>query len=401
MLTAAVIFAATYVVVAVGYFPGLRLDRTGAAVVGATLMIAFGVVTPERAYALVDLQTLALLFGLMAVVGQLRLAGFFRWAGVQVARHARTPRQLLFGLIVVAGSLSALFVNDTICLALTPLVLEVTAAAGTNPLPFLVALATASNIGSVATPTGNPQNMLIATAADVPYLRFLATLAPVAVLGLLLDFAVIALVYRRELSVPFAARPHPRVRVHGFLMAKSLTASVVMVAFFLLGSNLSMVALTAGAALLVTRRVKTEKVLKEINWSLLTLFAGLFVVVGAAREAGLTALAFERMHASEAQSVPALTAFAALLSNLVSNVPAVMLFLPLLPGFPDPERAALVLAMASTLAGNLTLLGSIANIIVAEGARRTAPIRFAEYLRVGVPVTILTLAAGVLLLGWR
>src|SRR5262245_39719097 len=140
------------------------------------MMIAFGVVPPERAYAPVDLQTLALLFGLMAVVGQLRLAGFFRWAGVQVARHAHTPRQLLLGLIVVAGFLSALFVNDTICLALTPLVLEVAAAAGTNPVPFLIALATASNIGSVATPTGNPQNMLIATGANLSYVQFLGAL---------------------------------------------------------------------------------------------------------------------------------------------------------------------------------------------------------------------------------
>ena len=385
-------------VVAIGRLPGFRLDRTGAAVVGAAFMTAFHVVTPEQAYTFVDMGTLVLLFGMMVIVGQLRLAGFFRWAGAAVARRARTPHQLLLGLILVAGVLSAVFVNDTICLALTPLVLEVAAATGARATPFLMALATASNIGSVATLTGNPQNMLIGVASHLPYGRFFAGLAPVAVVGLVIDFAVIALVYRRDLAVPFAHQAHPRVKVHGFLMAKALIASAVMVGFFFAGASLPMVALTAGATLLLTRRVKTEKVFQEVNWSLLTLFAGLFVVVGAARASGLTELVFTWMHASEAHSVPALTALSALLSQLVSNVPAVLLFIPLVPQFPDPQQGWLTLAMASTLAGNLTLVASIANLIVAEGARKTSPLSFGEYLKAGVPVTLLTLAAGVWLL---
>lgn len=398
-LTAAIVFVLTYVVVALGRVPGLRLDRTGAAVVGAAGMVAFHVVTPEQAYRAIDMATLVLLFGMMVVVGHLRLAGFFRLAGVLVARRARTPQQLLLGLILVSGSLSALFVNDTICLALTPLVLEVAAALGVRATPYLMALATASNIGSLATITGNPQNMLIGAASGISYAVFFRELAPVAAAGLLIDYVVLALVYRRDLAQGFAAPARPRVKVHGFLLAKSLAAALVMLAFFFAGANVSIVALSAGAALLLTRRVKPAKVFLEINWNLLVLFAGLFVVVGAARESGLAARAFEALRAGEVHSLFALSLVAAALSNLVSNVPAVMLFTPLVPALPDPEAAWLGLAMASTLAGNLTLVGSIANLIVAEGARRRSPLGFGEYLKAGLPITLLSLAAGIWILG--
>jgi Na+/H+ antiporter NhaD/arsenite permease-like protein len=398
LLIAAVLFAATYVVVALGRLPGLRLDRTGAAVVGAAFMVAFGVITPEQAYGLVDMGTLVLLFGMMVIVGHLKLAGFFRWTGATVARHARTPHRLLAGLVAIVGVLSALFVNDTVCLALTPLVLEVTAALGVRATPYLLALATASNIGSAATLTGNPQNMLIGVASHIPYAAYFRSLLPVALVGLGLDFLVIAAVYAEDLKRPFSAPAHPRVKVHGFLMAKGLAAAVTMLAFFFAGANLSIVALTAGATLLLTRRVKPEKVFLEVNWNLLTLFAGLFVVVGAAREAGLTEKLFAVLHAREAHSVGSLTVLSAVLSNLVSNVPAVMLFIPLVPQFPDPHRAWQVLAMSSTFAGNLTLVGSIANLIVAEGARKVSPLTFREYLKVGVPVTILSLIAGAAML---
>jgi len=398
LLTAAVIFAATYLVVALGRAPGIRLDRTGAAVVGAAFMVAFHVVTPERAYAMVDLGTVVLLFGTMVIVGHLRLAGFFRWVAAAVARRAASPRQLLAGLVAVAGVLSAVFVNDTICLALTPLVLEVSSALGVRATPYLLALATASNVGSVATLTGNPQNMLIGVASGVRYRDFFAALAPVALAGLVIDFVVVALVYRRELERPFPFRAQPRARLHPFLTLKSLAAAGAMLAWFFAGANVSMVAFTAGAALLLTRRVKPEKVLLEINWNLLVLFAGLFVVVGAAREAGVTGALFDLLRAREAHGPAAFAAAVAVMSNLVSNVPAVMLFAHLVPELPDPHRAWLILAMASTLAGNLTVVGSIANLIVVEGSRRLCPISFREYLKVGVPVTLLTLGAGIMMM---
>src|SRR5262249_3993158 len=158
---------------------------------------------------------------------------------------------------------------------------------------------------------------------------------------------VIAFIYRKELAVPFRAAAHPRARVHGFLMAKALAASLAMLGFFFLGANISMVALSAAAALLLTRRVKAEKAFREVNWSLLVLFAGLFVVVGAAREAGISERLFTLLHARQAQGTVALSLVTAGLSNVVSNVPAVMLFLPLVPSLPDPDKAWLTLAMAS------------------------------------------------------
>ncbi|MBN2371290.1 MAG: anion transporter [Vicinamibacteria bacterium] len=395
MLTAAVIFVATYVVVALGYFPGLRLDRTGAAVVGAAFMVAFRVITPEQSYALIDMGTLVLLFGMMVIVGHLRLAGFFRWAGASVARHAATPRRLLAGIIGVAGVLSALFVNDTICLALTPLVIEVSGVLGVRATPYLLALATASNIGSVATLTGNPQNMLIGVASGFSYAFFFKKLVVVAAAGLVMDFLVINWIYRRDMALSFTGAAHPRARIHGFLIVKGLAASAVMLFFFFAGADLSIVAITTGATLLLTRRVKPEKVFIEIHWSLLTLFAGLFVVVGAARSAGLADLAFDALGARNAHSLPLISITCAALSNAVSNVPAIMLFIPFVPRFPNPEGTWLSLAMSSTLAGNMTLVGSIANLIVAEGARRACPIGFVEYLKVGIPLTLLTLGFGI------
>jgi Na+/H+ antiporter NhaD/arsenite permease-like protein len=397
-MIAAAIFVATFVMIALGRVPGLRLDRAGAALVGAAAMLACGVVTPAAAWRMVDLETLALLLGVMLLVGQLRLSGFFLHAGVALARRARTPRQLLFALVMASGVLSALFVNDTVCLALTPLVLDVAAALGVPATPYLLALATASNIGSVATPTGNPQNMLIAVHSGIGYRAFLGALAPVAVLGLVADFAVIAWVYRAQMRVPFVLAATPRVRLHRAVAGKALVCASLMVAAFWAGANLAVAALAAGSALLVTRRIRAEKLFRQVDGGLLVLFAGLFVVVGAAREAGLTEAVFTLLHAREATTVASIAAGVAVLSNVVSNVPAVMLFLPLVPALPDPRTGWLALAMASTLAGNLTLVGSIANLIVAEGARRRSPLSFGEYLRVGVPVTLLTLVLGVLLL---
>lgn len=398
MLTAALVFVPTYIVVALGRVPGLTLDRTGAAVVGASFMIALGVITPQQAYGFIDLGTIALLFGMMVVVANLRLSGFFRWATVAVVKRVKTGRLLLFGVIVISGVMSALFVNDTVCLALTPLILTLCAELEVRPTPYLMALATASNLGSVATLTGNPQNMLIGVASGLSYRDFFFAQLPVALAGLAIDFLVIAVVYRKDLAAPFKRQADPPLHIHPWLMAKSLAVSVAMIGFFFLGTPISEVALAGAALLLLTRRVKPAKVFGDINWNLLVLFCGLFVLLGAARQSGLVERAFELFHANQAHAPVTFSVVVAALSNLVSNVPAVMLFTPLVPKSPDPHRAWLLLAMASTLAGNFTLLGSIANLIVAEGARHRSALTFAEYLKVGVPVTVLTLAAGVAIL---
>jgi Na+/H+ antiporter NhaD/arsenite permease-like protein len=394
------IFAATYLVLAIGRLPGFRVDRTGAAIIGATLMLASGVLTVEQAYAAINYDTIMLLFGMMIVVANLRLSGFFTVVSAWVVEHAHRPIVLLAGIVATAGVFSAFFVNDTMCLVLTPLVLEITHRLRRRPVPYLLAVAMASNIGSTATITGNPQNMMIGSFSRIPYRAFAGALTPVAVVGLVLTVAVLALFYRDEFRKENVLEaPHHPVRVNRVLLWKSVTASAGMLVCFFVGWPVPEVALMAGAVLLVTRRIKPEKVYREIDWGLLVLFIGLFIVIaGLERTQAATDLfAFASRYHLERTGPMAI--FAAVLSNLVSNVPAVLVFKGFVTQLPNPVHAWLTLAMASTLAGNLTVLGSVANLIVIERARREVRITFWEYARAGVPLTMLTLIAGVLLLG--
>ncbi len=394
------IFALTYLALAIGRVPGLRVDRTGAAIIGASLMVACGVLTLREAYAAIDYETIALLFGMMIVVANLRLSGFFALAAAWVVDHAHRPLTLLCGIVAVSGILSAFFVNDTVCLALTPLVIDVTRRLRRNPVPYLLAVAMASNAGSVATITGNPQNMMIASFSHIGYAEFARALAPVAAVSLLITAAVIAVIYRAEFLVPVRLDvKHEPVRIHRALLLKSLAIAAVMIAAFFTGWPPAKAALLAGGILLLTRRVKPERVYREIDWSLLALFVGLFVVVGGIEHTSLPGAIFSaasRFHIDRA--VP-MSIFSALLSNLVSNVPAVLVFKSFVLRLPNPTHAWLTLAMSSTLAGNLTLLGSVANLIVAQRARPHVHIGFWEYAKAGVPITVLTLVAGVWMLG--
>ncbi len=400
LLTASLIFAGTYLVIAIGRLPGFRVDRTGAAIVGASLMVAAGVLTPAEAWASVSYETIMLLFGMMIVVANLRLSGFFSVVSAWVVEHAGRPILLLAGIVAVAGVLSAFFVNDTMCLVLTPLVLEITRRLGRKPIPYLLGVAMASNIGSVATITGNPQNMMIGSFSGIPYRSFAAALAPVAAVGLALTVAVIAIVYRAEFARSNELRlDHKPVRVHRALLWKSVGASAAMIALFFAGLPVPKVALVAGALLLITRRIKPERVYREIDWGLLAMFTGLFVVVAGIEKTPLTDELFAYAGRYGLDRTAPMSIFTAALSNLVSNVPAVLVFKSLVPKLPDPSRAWLTLAMSSTLAGNLTVLGSVANLIVIERARREVEISFWEYAKAGVPLTILTLAAGIRMLG--
>jgi Na+/H+ antiporter NhaD/arsenite permease-like protein len=348
----------------------------------------------------VDAHTLVLLFGMMIVAAYLRLSGFFRLVTYAAVRRARTPVGLLALIIVAAGVLSALFVNDVVCLVMAPIVLDLVRRLQLPPAPYLIALATAANVGSVATLTGNPQNMLVGSFSGISYRAFLLREAPVAVVGLVLVFAVIWLAYRRRLPPALPDTPlDERGAVHRALMIKTVAAVSVMLVAFLAGVPIALVAIGGAAYCLLTRRVNPDKVYREIDWGLLVLFTGLFVVIGGVEASGLAGEILGGAAAAGLYRPAVLTVVTALLSNLVSNVPAVLLFKTVIPTFGEPARAWLLLAMASTLAGNLTILGSVANLIVVEQARGAGvQIGFLEYSRVGVPVTGLTLLVGWLLL---
>jgi len=400
-LAAIVIFAITYLVLAIGRLPGFRIDRTGAAIIGASFMVGVNALSLDEAYRAINFDTIILLFGMMIVVVNLRLSGFFSLVAERVVEHAHGPTALLVAIVTVAGVFSAFFVNDTMCLVLTPLVLEIALALGRNPIPYLLAVAMGSNVGSVATITGNPQNMMVGSFSGIPYRQFLATLAPVAAFGLVLTVILIRFVYRAEFASAARVKVAEKaVRVDRGLMWKAILVSLGMIAMFFAGWPVPKVAIIAGALLLITRRVNPEKVYSGIDWSLLVMFSGLFIVIAGIEhtslETGLATLA-GRLHLD---NVFLLSAFTAVLSNLVSNVPAVLVFKPLVGHLSDPSRAWLTLAMSSTLAGNLTVLGSVANLIVIEQARNRVKITFWEHFRVGAPLAVLTILAGAAWIGW-
>jgi Na+/H+ antiporter NhaD/arsenite permease-like protein len=392
------IFLATYAVMALGKIPVYRIDRAGAALLGGSLMVATGVLSLEEAYRAVDFNTIVLLLGMMIVVANLRLSGFFRVITHWTTAYVRRPITLLGMVIFSSGVLSAFLVNDTICLVMTPLVLELVTRLKRNPIPYLLAVATASNIGSVATITGNPQNIIIGSLSGIPYGDFAAALVPVAVIGLIITSVLIALSYRSEF---FTRDQFDKIdisaRYHGPLLAKSIVVMAVMVALFFFGQPVAKVAIVGGAFLLLTRRVRPEKVYIEIDWPLLVMFVGLFVVIGGLEKAVITADVSAAIARQRLDNPTILASVTAVLSNLVSNVPAVLLLKSFVPNLQDPQRAWLVVAMAATLAGNFTLVGSVANLIVAQRAKaRGVELNFWAYFKVGAPLTVLTIAFGLL-----
>ena len=400
-IAAVCIFAASYLALAIGKVPGLSIDRAGVALVGACLMVASGVITLDDAYRAVDMGTITLLLGMMIVVANLRISGFFALVNAWVARGIRRPTMLLAAIVLVSGAFSAFLVNDAICLVMAPLVLELTLGLKRNPVPYLLAVAMASNVGSTATITGNPQNMMIGSMSGIPYTRFAAALAPVALIGLLLTVALLALLHRTELRGDSFYPRLPRLHVNRVLVARSLLATAIVVALFFAGQPPAKAAIVVGALLLLTRRVKSARVYAEIDWSLLLMFAGLFIIVAGAERELLSPQIVDAVGRLHLATIPVLSFVTAALSNLVSNVPAVLLLKPFVAALPDHDRAWLVIAMASTLAGNFTVLGSIANLIVVEkAARRGVVIGFWDYFRVGAPLTVLTLVVGSLWLMW-
>jgi Na+/H+ antiporter NhaD/arsenite permease-like protein/uncharacterized membrane protein (UPF0127 family) len=402
--TALIILVITYSFIGIRQIPQVHIDRPAGALVGAVLMVVFGVLSLDEAFAAVDMRTLLLLLGMMIITGYLRIAGFFELMADKILSLSKTPIQLLIFITLSSGLLSALFVNDTICLLYTPIIIAIAVQLGVSPMPYLLGLATSANIGSVMTVTGNPQNMLIGIYSKVPYLSFLGALFPVASLGLVVSVLVISFVYRKEMQGDaFSSRPSPpEYTVQKPLLFKTLLICFGVLVGFSLGRPYSLVAVSGAVALMLIGRVRTDTVLESVDWTLLLFFSGLFIVMRGAEHAGLAAAVISRVGDLEMLPpigrIAGLSAVSAVLSNVVSNVPAVMLLKPLTQSLGDSRTAWLTLAMSSTLAGNLTLIGSVANLIVVQQARRTVEIRFMEYFRVGALITVITLAIGIVTL---
>ncbi len=404
LVQAATIFILTYAILGIQGIPKIHIDRPSGALLGAVAMVAFGVLPLEQAYQAIDLNTLLFLLGMMILIAYLELSGFFEVLERWIIGQARSTRALLALIVVSSGLLSALFMNDTICMLYTPVILRVTKRLNLNPVPYLLGLVTASNIGSVATIIGNPQNALIGIRSGMSFLKFTERLLPVSAIGLLVDFAIIAFVYRREVHGAPLKIPPPRqaITLQGWLLAVSLTSGGVMFVLLCMNYHPPAVAISLASLVVLAGSRQPRRALQQVDWTLLFLFAGLFVVMRGVEVAGLTAIVFQRTRFLLTNPTLAgsagICATVGILSNLVSNVPAVMLYVPLIETQAAREHLWLLLAMASTLAGNLTVIGSVANLIVLEASKDEARISFLEYFKIGAPVTILTLIIGIVLL---
>ncbi|WP_414572183.1 anion transporter [Nostoc sp. CCY 9925] len=377
----------TYIGLGLGYLPGLRMNRATIAIAGAALLMALGLLDLRAAWSAIDYKTLVFLFGMMIISANLTVSGFFQLAVDYTICHIHSPFGLLIVLTFGSGFLSALFLNDTIALILTPLVVSLTQLLKLNPVPYLLALAGATNIGSVATLSGNPQNILIGSFSGISYLDFAKALTPLALVSLVIQVGWLWWLYPEVRSLrPDLKVESPNYRLFKPLLIKSLLITGGLLIAFLIGIPTAEATLIAAGLLLVTRRLKPERILQKVDWDLLLMFCGLFILTEGVQKLG--ALEWFSRFVYDPLSILGVTVF---LSNLVSNVPAVLLLHHLIP-HPNTQTW-LLLAAASTLAGNLTLLGSVANLIVAEAvAKRGYRLSFGEHLRFGLPLTAVTLA---------
>lgn len=399
MIISGIILVVVLVIFTLGKSPFFRVDRAGAAIVGAVMTIGTGVLSFNEAAAAVDYKTIVILFSMMIVVANLKLAGFFEFVGCRMLQTVSGRGRLLFAVIMVSGILSAIAINDIVCLLFTPIVLMICRKAKCNPVPNLLGLAMASNIGSAATLIGNPQNILVGSLSGISFLGYFAIALPVAIIGLCLEFAVIWFYYRQDFRGCLTEDKEIAVNVHMYLIIKTLLVLTIVLLAYLLGYDLALASSLGAAVLLMTRRVKPNKVYTSVDFNLLVIFIGLFIIVAGVEKSGLAAFLLEQFSLAKVNDLGLFAVVTVGLSNLVSNVPAVLLLRLLIPdGGADLWWKAM--ALFSTLAGNLTITGSIANLIVVEIAKKNhIQVTAREYFRIGFPLTIILTFIGYLWLG--
>ncbi len=407
-MVATIIFVTTYILISLGENSPRKLDRPTVSLLGAVLMVMTGVLTREASAAAIDFRTLAVLFGMMVLLAVLTQSGLPGWLAGRVLRRCQSPHMLLALVVYGAGIGSAIMLNDTVCLLATPLLVEMARQARVPAVPFLLALATGSNIGSVMTLTGNPQNIIIGHASGWGWADFLMVMGPVGIVCLTVDWLLLELIFckvLREGRTIWATREDESGEgtpaIDRALAFKSVVVFTGLTVTFLLGAPLDFAAVAAATILLVWADRPPRLALEAVDWSLLLFFAGLFVVVEGfvrANGAWLDRVLAGADRTGSLGSLLELGVLSVVGSNLFSNVPFVLIIAKWVPGLGEPRFVWLLLALTSTFAGNLTLFGSVANIIVAQGAQRQAPLGFADFLRAGLPVTVITTLLGVMLL---
>jgi Na+/H+ antiporter NhaD/arsenite permease-like protein len=395
MTLALAVFLLVYVAMGAGRIPGFKVDRTGAAIVGALILMASGEITPRAAWDAIDYRTLGLLFGLMVVSAAFVVSGFYAWAAERVATLPVSPPVLLAILIAVAGILSALLTNDVVVVAMTPLLVAITLSRGLNPVPFLLGFCFAANAGSAGTVIGSPQNMIAAQGLGLSFTGFLSIAAVPALLSLPIVWAVVAFLYRARWHAPAGPRAvPPTVNRWETIKAAVVTLGVVL-AFVSTGWPKELVALGAAAILLVNRQIASSDMLGKVDGDLFLLLMGLFIVNAAMAATGLPPRLIGDLRAAGLDLDAPLTLFAVIcvLSNLVGNNPAVMLLIPYIGAGGDHDALGAALALGTGFSSNMVVFGSLAGIIVVEQAKaKGVVISFGEFARAGLPVALACMA---------
>lgn len=387
------IFLIIYVFISIQRFPFIKIDRPAGVFTGVTLLILFGVITLEEGYSYIDFNVITFLLGMMIMVSYLQKSGFFSLAASITVKNCNNPKTLLIGTIISSAILSALFVNDTVCLLITPIIISAVQMLKINPMPYLSAVAISSNIGSGLTVTGNPQNMYIGIKTGISFIDFSMIASIPVLLSLVATYFVIKVIYSKDLKY-FSSIPQFKTfdEIDKKLMIKSLLSLFVTMILFISGVSYPFAALIGATLIILLAGIRPANVFKNIDWPILLFFAGLFITMGAFEKMGYISSLIDKssefMENGSLYSLSIFSSIALLISNAVSNVPAVILMLPVVE---NSINDALLLSLISTFAGNLTLVGSVANLIVAERAESCKiNYSFVEHLKTGVPITIIS-----------
>lgn len=408
MTTAAVIiFAITFLGIIFTRLPKLNIDRPSAAFFGAVAMIIFGVISFDEAVSAIDYNTIGLLLGMMIIIAVLEIDGFFTFIAEKTISLSGSRFQLLFIVVFVTGIASAFLVNDAVVLLFTPVVIKICRSGKLNPVPYLIAEIFASNIGSAMAITGNPQNILIGINSGIPYGRFLLHLLPISFIGMFVTVFLMRIIFKSEFSSKDKLTFHEEEFDYDFLSMKFSVPifTLVLILFFfskMLNLSIPVIALAGASAILVLGKIKPSKVIKEVDWVLLLFFAGLFIVVHGIEKVGvLDPFINETPLTNTLNGIIGIHTLSFFMSQIVSNVPYTILMLPILKAA-QGDLLWLSLASAATLAGNATIIGAIANIIVIESAKSYGvEIKFWEFTKAGIVVTIITMIISVVILYWQ
>lgn len=402
--TAIIIFIITFLGIIFTQLPKVNIDRPSAAFFGAVAMILFGVLSFEEAVAAIDYNTIGLLLGMMIIIAVLEIDGFFTLVAEKAISLSRSRFQLLFIVVFVSGIASAFLVNDAVVLLFTPVIIQICSSGKLNPIPYLIAEIMASNIGSTMAITGNPQNILIGINSGIPYGKFLLHLMPISLIGLFTLVFLMKVIFRTDFSSKEKLIFHEKELNYDYASMKfsvPIFAIVLILFFFSKMVNLAIpvIALTGASLILILGKIKPSKVIKEVDWVLLLFFAGLFIVVHGIEKVGvLNPFIEETPLTSNLDGIVGIHLLSLFLSQIVSNVPYTILMLPILKAA-SSELLWLSLASAATLAGNATIIGAVANLIVIEVAKSYGvEIKFWQFIKAGLIVTVATMLVSVVIL---